>query len=555
MIDSLSLLQNHDLVFKTVDPLLEKICKTLAQEVKDPQSPEPRLDRNKLQEIQPEAFELARLLAEQAAAKAISKYAQKMKGVADYLEMGLAHVYLGEFVKNLNQMIFGREKRFGLADHPLAPVKEFLQEVLGTEHFTQLGQALLARGKDRGGSYGLSSDHEGIREAFSRFAQEQIAPLAEEIHRKDQLIPEKIIKGLCELGVFGISIPEEFGGNFMDHRTMIIATEELSVASLGAGGSVITRPEICAKAILTGGTEQQKKKWLPLISSGEAMVCVAVTEPNAGSDVANVRVQAQKVAGGYRINGEKTWCTFAGRANLFILLARTSGEGHKGLTLFLVEKPAFTSETKADEKNNQYDFLYEQEKGGKIEGHAIPTIGYRGMHSFSVIFEDYFVPDENRIGDEGEGFKIQMKGFSGGRIQTAARALGVMQAAFHEAVRYCEEREVFGQKLGHFPLPKKKLIQMAARIQAGRQLTYQIGDLMDDHKGEREASLVKLLTCADAEFVTREAMQLHGGMGYSEEYPVSRYWADARVLSIFEGAEEVLALMVIARQTLGDHLS
>ncbi|RMG19362.1 MAG: acyl-CoA dehydrogenase, partial [Deltaproteobacteria bacterium] len=192
--------------------------------------------------------------------------------------------------------------------------------------------------------------------------------------------------------------------------------------------------------------------------------------------------------------------------------------------------------------------------GGRCEGRAIPTVGYRGMHSFAVAFEDFFVPEENRIGEEGQGFYLQMKGFEGGRIQTAARAVGVMEAAFRAALGYVKDRVVFGRSLAEFTLTQAKIAEMAARIQAGRQLAYRVGAAMDAGEGSMEASLVKFLVCRDAEWVTREAMQLHGGMGYSEEYAVSRYWLDARVLSIFEGAEEVLGLLVIARQHLAKYL-
>jgi (2S)-methylsuccinyl-CoA dehydrogenase len=386
-----------------------------------------------------------------------------------------------------------------------------------------------------------------VRQEFARFSDEKVHPTAEEIHRHDQLIPEALLSSMGELGIFGISIPDKYGGSYMDHGTMIIATEELSRASLGAGGSVITRPEICAKAILKGGTAEQKEYWLPLIASGEKIICVAVTEPDVGSDVANVKLSARQTQGGWLLNGEKTWCTFAGRADILCVLARTGAidEGHKGLTLFLAEKPGIPAG-----QGNEYAFKHVQSGGGTIEGNAIPTVGYRGMHSFSVSFGDFFVPDENRIGEVGQGFYLQMEGFSGGRIQTAARAVGVMEAAFREAIGYVQDRRVFGQSLGEFSLTQVKLAQMAARIQAGRQLAYHVGSLMDRGRGGLEASLVKFMTCKDAEWVTRESMQLHGGMGYSEEYPISRYWLDARVLSIFEGAEEVLALLVIARQYL-----
>ncbi|MEK9136076.1 MAG: acyl-CoA dehydrogenase, partial [Bacteroidota bacterium] len=240
------------------------------------------------------------------------------------------------------------------------------------------------------------------------------------------------------------------------------------------------------------------------------------------------------------------WATFAGRAEILCLLARTGppDSGHKGLSLFIVEKPYDPANT------DEYHFRHQQSDGGIVEGRAIPTIGYRGMHSFSVSFDNYLVPKENLIGEEGKGFYLQMQGFAGGRIQTAARAIGVMEAAFRAATEYAKSRRLFGQRLADFTLTQHKLAQMAAKIQASRQLAYRVARMMDKNDGGTEASLVKLLACKDAEWVTREAMQLHGGMGYSEEYAVSRYFLDARVLSIFEGAEEVLALQVIARPYL-----
>jgi len=279
------------------------------------------------------------------------------------------------------------------------------------------------------------------------------------------------------------------------------------------------------------------------------MVCVAVTEPDAGSDVSAMRTQATRVDGGYRISGEKTWCTLAGRADVLLLIARTGEAGHRGLSLFLVDKPA----TIAGE-GDEYAFEHRQSDGGKMTGRAIATVGYRGMHSFAIQFDDWFVPEDQRIGAEGQGFYLVMEGFSGGRIQTTARALGVMEAALGEARRYVAERKLFGGSLGEMSLTQVKLAEMAARIQASRQMAHQVGRQMDTGGGSFEAALVKLMSCREAEWVTREAMQLHGGMGYAEEYPVSRYWLDARVLSIFEGAEEVLAIRVIGRGYLAGFL-
>jgi (2S)-methylsuccinyl-CoA dehydrogenase len=495
-------------------------------------------------------MELARMLAEAAAARALMSYSESSS--ATDFERELAVLYT-------SHMVVGHAKnlRFDYGNYGLespAVIEEFLElaghlKIHATpEAWSHLGEQVLARDHDQSGNPGLDAMHAEMREMFARFSDAEIVPLAERIHREDRIIPDELIGKIAELGAFGISIPGEYGGSFADHLTMVIATEELSRGSLGAGGSVLTRPEICAKALLAGGTEEQKKRWLPVIASGERMVCVAVTEPNTGSDVANVRVTASPVDGGYLLNGEKTWATFAGRAELICLLARTgpSDSGHRGLSLFLVEKPY--------DPGSEHHFRHQQPGGGVVEGHAIPTIGYRGMHSFAMSFENYFVPKENMIGEEGKGFYLQMQGFAGGRIQTAARALGVMESAFRSAVAYTKARTLFGRSLSDFMLTRHKLGMMAARIQANRQLAYRVAAHMDTSDASMDAALVKLLACRDAEWVTRESMQLHGGMGYSEEYPVSRCFVDARVLSIFEGAEEVLALHVIARPYLMEFL-
>ena len=506
--------------------------------------PDGKVSTSKLNAIQPEAFNLARHVAAAHAAQAMLAWAANHGAHEHALATWYAASSCAELERwtRFNGEALGLTMGAALYDGDDA---DFIYQQLKTANVAALGAAVAERDVDPAGALGLAEMHDMVRHEFSRFADKHVATAAEEIHRHDRLIPEELLQKMAQLGVFGISIPEEYGGTFYDHRTMIIATEELSRGSLGAGGSVITRPEICAKAILKGGTDAQKDAWLPKLAAGEIIISVAVTEPDAGSDVAAVKCTAKPVDGGYVLNGEKTWCTFAGRAEVLCVLARTGRpeDGHRGLTLFWAEKPSKTSD-----EDNEHAFEYHQDSGGKMQGHAIPTIGYRGMHSFSVSLDDWFVPDDCRIGEEGRGFYLQMAGFAGGRIQTAARAVGVMEAAFREAIAYSKDRKVFGQRLCDLTLTQVKLAEMAARVQAGRQLSYAVGDLMDRGQGQWKASLVKFLTCKDAEWVTREAMQLHGGMGYSEEYPVSRYWQDARVLSIFEGAEEVLALLVIARQ-------
>lgn len=387
-----------------------------------------------------------------------------------------------------------------------------------------------------------------MREAFFRFGQDHVAPLAEDIHRHDRDIPDSLLSQLRGMGVFGLSVPARYGGSAPDDGedtlAMIAVTEALSEASLGVAGSLITRPEILTRAILAGGTEGQKLDWLPRIAAGDPLVAIAITEPDFGSDVASLSLRARRAEGGWILNGAKTWCTFAGKAGVLMVVARTgSDRGHKGLSILLVEKPCFEG----------HAFDYRQPSGGRLSGNAIPTIGYRGMHSFDLSFEDFFVPDANVLGEDGglsNGFYYTMSGMTGGRIQTAGRACGVMAAAIKAAIRHAQDRKVFGKALGTYQLTQAKIAAMAARYVACRQMAYGVGAMLNTGEGQMEASLAKLYACRSAEIITRDALQIHGGMGYAEETPVSRYFVDARVLSIFEGAEETLALKVVARELL-----
>ena len=390
-------------------------------------------------------------------------------------------------------------------------------------------------------------------QAFRRFAADVVAPQAERIHRENLTVPESLLDPMRAMGVFGLSIPERFGGSAgeADNTPLMLAvTEALSAASLAAAGSLITRPEILTRALLAGGTEAQKKCWLPRIAAGDPLCAIAITEPDYGSDAASLVLRATPVEGGWLLDGAKTWCTFAGKAGLLMVVARTDpdrGKGHRGLSLMLVEKPVFEG----------HDFSFGQPGGGTLTGRAIATVGYRGMHSFDLAFERFFVPSANVIGEEaglGRGFYLTMAGMTGGRIQTAGRALGVMRAALDAAISYAGDRRVFGAPLASYQLTRVKLARMAARHSACRHLAYDVARRLDaggdSPDVSPEASLAKLIACRAAEWVTREALQLHGGMGYAEESAVSRYWVDARVLSIFEGAEETLALKVIARRLL-----
>lgn len=430
-----------------------------------------------------------------------------------------------------------------------APWIALRQAASGADALDAAGRAVAAA-QGEVGSVKLDEQHALAQEAFRRFSAEVVAPQAEAIHRENLTVPESLLQPLREMGVFGLSVPQQYGGSAPDDREdallMVLVTEALSEGSLAAAGSLITRPEILTRALLAGGTREQQAHWLPKLAAGDPLCAIAITEPDYGSDVAALALRGTRVPGGWRLNGAKTWCTFAGKAGVLMVVTRTDPDrslGHKGLSVLLVEKPSFEG----------HDFVYRQPDGGVLTGRAIPTIGYRGMHSFDLAFEDVFVPDANVVGGEagvGKGFYYTMAGMVGGRMQTAARACGVMRAALRAAIRYGEDRKVFGQPLVGFPLTRAKLARMGARLAVCRQLACEVAALVDRGEGRMEASLVKLLACRSAEMVTREALQLHGGMGYAEESAVSRYFVDARVLSIFEGAEETLALKVVARSML-----
>ena len=386
------------------------------------------------------------------------------------------------------------------------------------------------------------------RDAARDFARNEVAPRAQEIHRRDLLVPNELIEQFSAQGFFGSSIPEQYGGTGMGDLSMIVITEELSVASLAAAGSLATRPEILSKALLAGGTEDQRREWLPRIAAGEVLVAIAVTEPDVGSDVASLQTRAAPAEHegrrGWRINGAKAWSTFAGRADVLALLARTDPDrssGNRGLSLFMVTKAPFDG----------HEWRYEQPEGGVITGIANPTPGYRGMHSFTLALDDVWVPHEQLVGGDegvGQGFYLQMGGFAAGRLQTGGRALGLAQAALEKACQYVTQRRQFGQPLSEFQLTQYRIGLMAARIAAARQLTYQAARTFDTRAVEPAMS--KLLASDIAVDVTQAAQQLHGGWGYSEEDPISRYVADALVLPIFEGVKPVLELRVIGRALL-----
>jgi (2S)-methylsuccinyl-CoA dehydrogenase len=551
-----------------------KIEKSLAQKALDAQasllgdltsrlakknSENGKVSVSKMDQTQHVFYQLAWMTAQQRVAENFIVYAwDTTKGTGE-LEKQMAICFAAETITNIRSELAARPAEYELTYSEIFSklftdeINGFVESAAKIENYSSIVDQIVEHGHF--GAYGLSEDHENFRQIFKDFAENVVVPKAEHVHRHDDLIPKEIIDGLRDMGCFGLCIPEKFGGIQPDDRpdniSMLVVTEELSRGSLGAAGSLITRPEIMSKALLKGGTEEQKNKWLPQLAAGEKMAGIMVTEPNYGSDVAGISVTAKEVDGGFVINGVKTWCTFAGYANLLLVLCRTESDPslkHRGLSILLAEKPSFDG----------HEFNFKQEGGGVIQGKAIGTIGYRGMHSYEVSFEDYFVPKENLLGGDagrGKGFYYQMEGFAGGRIQTAARANGVMQAALEAALRYAQERKVFSKPIYDYTLTKFKIAKMAMITQATRQYTNYVATLLDDHKGQMEATLVKLYASKIAEWVTREAMQIHGGMGYAEEYPVSRYFVDARVFSIFEGAEEVMALRVVAKDLLDQALS
>ena len=504
-----------------------------------------RLANDGIDENQVLAYDVAHAASGVMAARGLLGYGTKGTD-----EAKITVAFAADVVADLAQKLFGRETEWGVAPNALDGAREFTAAYRSPEFIASLATT--------SGPRHLTEDFEMVQDTFRRFAEDKLVPIAEHIHRHNDDIPEEIIEGLAEMGAFGLSIPEEYGGfasgDESDYIAMVVATEELSRGSLGAGGSLITRPEILARALEAGGTEAQKQEWLPKLATVEVMNAVAVTEPDYGSDVAGVKVTATEVDGGYLINGVKTWCTFGARADVLMLLARTDPDrsaGHKGLSMFIVPK----------ERGGAHGFEFTQDNahgGGKMEGRPIDTIGYRGMHSYEIALENWFVPAENLIGEEGgkgKGFYYQMAGFENGRLQTAARAVGVMQSALEEAQAYAENRAVFGQMIGEYQLTQAKLARMAVTVQGSRQFSYEVARMMAKGEGMLEASMIKAYVCKAAEWVTREAMQIHGGMGYAEEYTVSRLFVDARVLSIFEGADETLCLKVIARQLVARHNS
>jgi (2S)-methylsuccinyl-CoA dehydrogenase len=461
------------------------------------------------------------------------------------IEALILEVAYGEYLAQLAGGIpmaqgeFARPQDLGLDDGEIAPLRSGAAGTLSagvTAARLQLG-ARLAEARDGAfGDIGIEDPTlEMVRDQVRRFAEREVAPHAQEWHRRDLLIPLPVIEELGRIGVFGMTIPEEHGGLGLGKTAMSIVSEELSRAYIGVG-SLGTRSEIAGELIRLSGTDAQKARWLPAIASGAVLPTAVFTEPNTGSDLASLQTRAARDGEVYRIHGAKTWITHGARSDLMTLLARTDpGErGYAGLSMFLAEKPRGSDE--------------DPFPAAGMSGTEIPVLGYRGMKEYEIAFDGFSVPAEGLLGGvEGQGFKQLMATFESARVQTAARAVGVAQNALELGLAYALERVQFGEKLIAFPRVAGKLALMAAETMAARQLTYFAAREKDGgRRCDIEAGMAKLLAARVAWSNADNALQIHGGNGYALEYPISRVLCDARVLNIFEGAAEIQA-QIIAR--------
>src|ERR1700761_4710547 len=388
------------------------------------------------------------------------------------------------------------------------------------------------------GEPGLDETMGMVREQFYRFAQDKVTPFAHQWHLKDELIPIAVIGELSELGVFGLSLPEEFGGSGLSKTAMCVVSEELSRGYIGVG-SLATRSEIACELILTGGTDEQKTHWLPLIARGEKLPTAVFTEPAGGSDVAELKTRGVREGDVFKIYGNKTWITHAARAGVMPLLVRTwpDQKGYRGLSMLLAEKPRGTEKEIFPAKG--------------MSGGEIGVLGYRGMKEYEIGFDGFEVPAANLLGtEEGQGFKQLMQTFESARIQTAARAIGVAQRALDLGLQYALDRQQFGKPIFEFPRVSDKLAMMAVEIAVARQIAYHAAHEKDEgRRCDLEAGMAKLLGARVAWACAGNALQIHGGNGFALEFEISRVLCDARILNIFEGAAEIQA-QVIARRLL-----
>jgi (2S)-methylsuccinyl-CoA dehydrogenase len=481
----------------------------------------------------------------------LAAFAERMEGAGRFreLESLLVRIGLGEF---LAQMLGGIPMSQGeivrLADLGVPPVRAAtritpaVEELIATGNSPENRARLVALMRQHHGATvgdcGLDETLNAIRDEMRKFADSEVAPHAHQWHRTNSYIPLDTIAHMAELGVFGLTIPEAFGGMGLGKESMCVVSEELSRGYIGVG-SLGTRSEIAAELILGGGTDAQKQTWLPKIAAGEVLPTAVFTEPNTGSDLASLKTRATREGDIYKVFGNKTWITHPVRADLMTLLVRTDPNqpGYRGLSMLLAEKP------RGDESDPF--------PAAGMSGTEIEVLGYRGMKEFEIAFDGFEVNAENLLGgEEGQGFKQLMQTFESARIQTAARAIGVAQAAMEVALRYGEERQQFGRPLIDFPRVSDKIAMMAVEIMVARQITYYAAREKDSgRRCDLEAGMAKLLAARVAWAAADNAVQIHGGNGFALEYPVSRLLCDARILSIFEGAAEIQA-QVIARRLL-----
>jgi (2S)-methylsuccinyl-CoA dehydrogenase len=509
-----------------------------------------RVSAKKLDAEQHKAHALAWASTYAIALRELAAYAERMEGEGRLgeLETLLVRIGMGEYLEQLftgipmSQLETARLSVLGLPAREAATFRTDAVEALietgnTAENRARIVEILGERGP-AAADPGLDEDLEAIRGEMRRFAQREVEPHAHGWHLRNEYIPMSVIEQMAELGVFGLTIPEEHGGLGLSKVSMCVVSEELSRAYIGVG-SLGTRSEIAAELIIGGGTEEQKARFLPKIASGELLPTAVFTEPNTGSDLASLRTRAAKEGDVWKVFGNKTWITHPVRADIMTLLVRTKPEepGHKGLSLLIGEKPRGTDED---------PFPVEGLTGGEIE-----VLGYRGMKEYELSFDGFEVRGDNLLGDvEGRGFTQLMQTFESARIQTAARAVGVAQSALDVALRYAEERQQFGRPIAAFPRVSDKIAMMAAEAMIARQITYFAGRAKDaGTRCDLEAGMAKLLAARIAWSAADNALQIHGGNGFALEYPVSRLLCDARILSIFEGAAEIQA-QVIARRLL-----
>jgi (2S)-methylsuccinyl-CoA dehydrogenase len=525
--------------------LLDATQAVRARVTKDSQTSDRLLDRE-----QRATHALAWLATYVEAIRQLCAYAERMHaaGRLGEIEQLMVEIGLGEYLAQIqggipmSQGEIARPADMGLSAAAVerrlgGPFAAFLSsgneqrrarlvELMGSHHDATVGDC------------GLDETLAAIRDQMRKFADSEVVPQAQTWHRANHYIPLGIIEQMSELGVFGLTIPEEYGGLGLGKESMCVVSEELARGYIGVG-SLGTRNEIAAELIMGGGTEAQKNEWLPKLASGEVLPTAVFTEPNTGSDLASLRTRAVLEGGNYKVSGNKTWITHPVRADLMTLLVRTNPQqpGHRGLSMLLAPKPRGTDE-------NPFP-------AAGMSGTEIEVIGYRGMKEYEIAFDAFEVPAANLLGGvEGLGFKQLMQTFESARIQTAARAIGVAQAAMEQALAYAQQRQQFGQPIINFPRVSDKLAMMATEIMIARQLTYFAARQKDSgRRCDLEAGMAKLLAARVAWAAADNAVQIHGGNGFALEFPVSRLLCDARILSIFEGAAEIQA-QVIARRLL-----